>query len=65
MEADEPRPALYRVQGFRVALREDPAGLIATVVEVPGVTAQAPTRSEVLRLIREQLAPFWKPHPLD
>jgi hypothetical protein len=63
--SEERPPALYRVQGFRVALREDPRGIIATVVEVPGVTAQAPTRSEVLHLIRQQLAPFVKPHPLD
>ncbi len=58
-------PALYRVQGFDVALENRPEGIIATVVDVPGVTATADTRSEVLNLIREQLAPFWKPSPLD
>jgi hypothetical protein len=56
---------LYRVQGFDVALENRPEGIIATVVDVPGVTAMAGSRSEVLHLVREQLAPFWKPHPLD
>ena len=42
-----------------------PEGIIATVVNVPGVTATADTQSEVLNLIREQLAPLWKPSPLD
>ena len=56
---------LYRVQGFDVALEDRPEGIIATVVDVPGVTATAPTRSEVLNLIRGQLAPFWKPSVLD
>ncbi len=57
--------ALYRVQGFDVALEDRPEGIVATVVDVPGVTATAGTRSEVLNLIREQLAPLWKPAPLD
>ena len=30
------------------------------MVDVPGVTATADTRSEVLNLIREQLGPLWK-----
>lgn len=34
---------------------------MANVVDVPGVTATADTRSEVLNLIREEIAPFWKP----
>ena len=38
--------ALYRVQGFSVALENRPEGIIATVVDVPGVTAVADTRSE-------------------
>ena len=64
----EPRElpvALYRVQGFSVALEDRPEGIVATVVDVPGVTATADTRSEVLNLIREQLAPCGKPHALD
>ena len=56
---------LYRVQGFDVALENRPEGIIAAVVDVPGVTATADTRSEVLNLTREQLGPLWKPHPLD
>ena len=44
--------ALYRVQCFDVALENRPEGIVATVVDVPGVTATAPTRSEVLNLIR-------------
>ena len=56
---------LYRVQGFDVALENRPEGIVATVVDVPGVTATADSRSEVLSLIREQLAPFWKPSELD
>ena len=54
-----PRPRLRR------SAREPPRGIIATVVDVPGVTATAETRSEVLNLIRELLAPFWKPSELD
>ena len=60
-----PTPALYRVQGFSVALEDRPEGILATVVDAPEVTAIAETRSEVLNLIREQLAPFWKPSELD
>jgi len=48
-----------------VALESRPEGIIATVVDVPGVTTTAETRSEVLNLIRELLAPFWKPSELD
>jgi len=56
----EPRKlpiALYRVQGFDVALENRPEGIIATVVDAPGVTATADTRSMVLLKIRERLAP--------
>ena len=54
--------AFYRVQGFDVALESRPE---ATVVDVPGVTASAETRPEVLNLIRAQLAPLWNPSALD
>ena len=57
--------AHYRVQGFDVALEGRPEGIVATVVDVPGVAATAGTRSEALHLIREQLAPLWKPSVLD
>lgn len=62
---EKPLPALYRVQGFDVALENRPEGIVATVVDVPGITATAETRTEVLNLIREQLAPLWKPSLLD
>jgi len=42
---------LYRVQGFGVALEDRPEGIVATVPDVPGVTATAATRSEVLNMI--------------
>lgn len=58
-------PALYRVQGFSVALEDRPEGIVATVAEMPTVTATAKTRSEVLELIRQRIAPLWKPSPLD
>ena len=58
-------PALWRVQGFDVALEDRPEGIVATLVDVPGVTATAETRSEVLNLIREQLAPLWKSSEFD
>ncbi len=64
-ESSELPPILWRVQGFDVALENRPEGIIATVVDVPGVTATADTRSEVLNLIREQLAPLWKPSAID
>lgn len=31
--------ALWRVQGIDVALEDRPEGIVATVVDVPGVTA--------------------------
>lgn len=57
--------SLCRVQGFDVAVEYRPEGILATVVDLPGVTATAATRSEVLNLIRAQLAPLWKPSELD
>jgi len=57
--------ALYRVQGFSVALDHRPEGVFAMIVEIPGVTSMAATRYEALNLIREQLAPLWKPSALD
>ncbi len=57
--------SLRRIQGFDVALEHRPEGILGTVVDVPGVTATAGTRSEVLELIRDQLEPFWSRRRLD
>ena len=54
----EPRElpvALYRVQGFSVALEDRPEGIVATVVDVPGVTA---TVVNVRRALRDMGTSF-------
>lgn len=53
------------IQRVKTASETRPEGIVAAVVDVPGVTATAGTRPETLNLIREQLAPFWKPSELD